>query len=661
MIGIQRAFLCCGCVGLMLAGTTSVQAQTAFPSAKSLKISEQDRQTITKKLGQLRKAITVLKSQKKMDRQLIADVDVFAKAAEWILRHGEFFRKNYARLTISALDTGLKRALELSEGKPSWTHRPGTSIRGYYSKVDGSVQPYALTLPKGVQPDSPNRWPLHVKLHGRGSTLNEVSFISRHEGKPLPKGQNWVQVDVFGRTNNAYRWSGETDIFEAMADLRRTVRVDNLRITLHGFSMGGAGAWHLGLHYPSKWSSVGPGAGFVDFYEYQNQKQKRPLHEHLTLGIYDAVDYVLNAANVPVCTYGGEKDKQLLASTRMVDEAKKLGVKIKLVIGKGAGHRFTPEGFKEFMAFHLEKSKQGRLPFPGLDSIRFTTRTLKYNQCEWLTIEEMLELYKPAVVEGGVDKNGVLRLKTKNVAVLQIARDIADTVEIDGTLLKLRDAAQGLLPGVYYEKGKRQWYAQTYNESKKFLQNPDLRKRHNLQGPIDDAFMQPFVCVRGTGTPWNEAQSDWANWTLKRFDREFDKWLRGKIPIVDDSAITDAHIASKNLILFGDPGSNSLIAKVLEKLPIQWTKKEIIVHGKSYDPATHGISLIYPNPLNPRRYVVINSGHTFHERDFRASNSWLFPRLGDIAVQKFKKSQKGGYEESVVWATIFNPSWKFAE
>eukprot|EP00913_Durusdinium_trenchii_P013429 g12610.t1 len=631
--------LCAAAVAIS-AWSGTAQAQTAFPSAKSLKISEKDRATITKKLTQLEKSVAQLKANKSIDRALIADVEIFAKAAEWILRHGEFFRKNYARLTINALNSGQNRAKELAEGKSPWTHRTGTSIRGYYSKVDGSVQPYALTLPAGVDPKSGARWPLHVKLHGRGSTLNEVSFIGRHEGKALPKGQNWVQLDVFGRVNNAYRFSGETDVFEAMADLNRTVRIDGKRITLHGFSMGGAGAWHLGLHYPSKWSSVGPGAGFVDFYKYQKQTKKRPPHQHAVLGIYDAIDYALNAYNVPVCTYGGELDKQLAASTEVVAAAKKQGVDIKLIIGKGAGHKFTPEGFRKFMDFHLAKSKQGRAPFPGRDSIRFTTKTLKYNECEWLTIEEMLELYKPAIVEGGIDKNGVLKLKTKNVAVLQIARDVADRIEIDGTLLRLRNEADGLLPGVYYEKGRNSWYALNYNDSKKFTENPDLRKRKNLQGPIDDAFMQPFVCVRGTGTAWSSPHTEWANWTLKRFDREFDKWLRGKITIVDDKSVTAEQIADKNLILFGDPGSNTMIAKVLEKLPVKWTKDAIEVGGKKYDPATHGISLIYPNPLNPRRYVVINSGHTFHERDFRASNSWLFPRLGDIAVQKFEKNPK---------------------
>lgn len=641
---------------LMTGVTLRCSAQTAFPAAKAVAISDSKRTAIETPLARLKKQIADLK-QTDVDTRLVADVEVYAKAADWILRHGEFFKPDYVKQTLRAIETGSSRAGELASGKSSWIRRTGTTIRGYYSQVDGSVQPYALTLPEGINPRSGDRWPLHVKLHGRAGTMNEVNFIHRHDGQPLPKEQTWVQLDVFGRTNNAYRWSGENDVFEAMADLNRSVRVDRRRITLWGFSMGGAGAWHLGLHYPSKWCSVGPGAGFVDFYQYQKQTTRRPNVEHSALHIYDAIDYSLNAFNVPVCTYGGENDAQLAASTQMVERAKKFGVDIKLIIGKGVGHKFTPAGYREFMDFHLEKSKQGRPQFPGRKEFRFVTHTLKYNRCESVTIEEMERMYEPAKVTGFVDKNGRLHLKTENVAALQIVRDVSDKVNIDGTILKLRAASDGLLPGVHFIKGAKAWYGLSYDESREFAANSDLRKRHNLQGPIDDAFMSSFVCVRGTGQPWSAGNAAWSSWTLQRFGREFDKWLRGRVPIVDDVDI-DPLKTNQNLVLFGDPGSNRVLAKIVDRLPIKWTRDAIEVNGKKYDPQQHGLSMIYPNPLNPTRYVVINSGHTFHEKHFLASNSWLFPRLGDIAVQKFQRTASGDYEETVEWAALFDMNWQ---
>jgi hypothetical protein len=208
---------------------------------------EKETQEIKAKTAQLQAAVAKLKNGEEDQRKirLIADVEVYAKAADWIVRHEEFYKPNYVADTLAALETGLKRADELAAGKPSWKDQPGKLIHGYYSQVDGSVQPYAVSVPDGVDPSASDRWPLHVVLHGRGATLNEVNFISRHDGKPLEEGQTWIQLDVFGRTNNAYRWAGEADVFEALNDVKRRYRIDDRRITLWGFSMGGrvVGTW----------------------------------------------------------------------------------------------------------------------------------------------------------------------------------------------------------------------------------------------------------------------------------------------------------------------------------------------------------------------------------------------------------------------------------
>ncbi len=131
--------------------------------------------------------------------------------------------------------------------------------------------------------------------------------------------------------------------------------------------------------------------------------------------------------------------------------------------------------------------------------------------------------------------------------------------------------------------------------------------------------------------------------------------------MINDTELTEEDISNKNLILFGDPSSNSVIAKVMPHLPITWENGKVTVAGKSYSTSEHGVSLIYPNPLNPRRYVVLNSGHTFHDADFRNSNSWLFPRLGDIAVQKFSLRADGSFDEEILWAENFNSGWRLPE
>src|SRR5262249_47958981 len=149
---------------------------------------------------------------------LIADAEVYHKAAVWVLKHDEFYQKDAADRALAVLDRGLLRASQLGRGESPWLATPGRSIaRGYRSAVDGSLQPYALTLPVDDGKDANKKWRLDVVLHGRTESLTEVLFLSQHDGdKAAPRELNHIQIDIYGRGNNAYRWAGETDVYEAV-------------------------------------------------------------------------------------------------------------------------------------------------------------------------------------------------------------------------------------------------------------------------------------------------------------------------------------------------------------------------------------------------------------------------------------------------------------
>ena len=65
----------------------------------------------------LQKQISELKQNPEIKRELLADVEVYAKAAEWILRHNEFYKPQYVKDTFQVLQTGLQRAKQLKTGK----------------------------------------------------------------------------------------------------------------------------------------------------------------------------------------------------------------------------------------------------------------------------------------------------------------------------------------------------------------------------------------------------------------------------------------------------------------------------------------------------------------------------------------------------------------
>ena len=160
--------------------------------------------------------------------------------------------------------------------------------------------------------------------------------------------------------------------------------------------------------------------------------------------------------------------------------------------------------------------------------------------------------------------------------------------------------------------------------------------------------------MQPTGRPNHPEAHERALAVADLFAKEYARWLRADVPFKDDVELTAEGIAGGHLVLFGDPSSTSVLAQVAGKLPIRWTDQKIVVGHKSYPAESHLLAMIYPNPLNPERYVVINSGHTFHEEQFRGTNAFLFPRLGDYAVLRFGP---GEAELEVVEAGFFDEEW----
>jgi hypothetical protein len=186
---------------------------------------------------------------------------------------------------------------------------------------------------------------------------------------------------------------------------------------------------------------------------------------------------------------------------------------------------------------------------------------------------------------------------------------------------------------------------------------PGLHKRHGLQGPVDDAFMDSFVFVAPTGNPLAPGVANWVASEQKHAIIEWRRQFRGEAQVRDDNQITDAEIASSNLVLWGDPGSNRILARIADRLPIHWTKDAVVVGGKSYSAATHALILIFPNPLNPERYVVLNSGFTFREYDY-LNNARQIPKLPDWAVVDTTVPPDGRFPGKIVNAGFFGENWQ---
>ena len=92
----------------------------------------------------------------------------------------------------------------MASGKPSWTTTK-KQIHAYYSAMDGSIQPYGITLPANYDPSKPTR--LYVWLHGRQNQTTESEFLTA-----FPKaGPGKVPREIGYRSMEVYQSASDPE------------------------------------------------------------------------------------------------------------------------------------------------------------------------------------------------------------------------------------------------------------------------------------------------------------------------------------------------------------------------------------------------------------------------------------------------------------------
>lgn len=614
------------------------------PKPKNVPLPDAAKAELESGLSALGKDIDALKSELKERPKLLAllpDVQIFHNAVRFAIEDDMFY-ENPKTKKIGEIDTakkllalGEERAKQLRAGSAPWTTQTGPVVRGYLSKLDGTAIPYGLNVPASFKEGDTAPRRLDFWFVGRDDNLSELKFIGgRLNGSSEFPLENGFVLHVYGRRCNAYKFAGEMDVLESLDHVRAHYPVDNDRISVRGFSMGGAATWHLATHYAGRWAAANPGAGFTDVRTYQGLDKKgvhTPWYEEKLWHLYDAVDYAINLTNTTLVAYSGAIDAQKAAADLMEKTLAAQDIKMTHIIGPDTGHKYEPKAKIEVAKLMDAAATKGRDPVPH--NIRFTTFTLKYNTMHWVTIDALEKHWERANVNAAIavgDKSGFV-VTTENVAAFTLSFekghfpfDKRMPVIVDTVLLYTPDPSADRSLSASFVKNNGKWEAAKLPES-------DMCKHHNLQGPIDDAFMNAFLMVRPTGTAFNEKIGKWTKTEMDYATAQWRKQFRGEAQTKNDSDVADADIAAHNLILWGDPSSNKILAKIADKLPIKWMAQNIEVGAKTFPADQFAPVLIYPNPLNPTKYVVINSGFTFAEFA-AASNAQQTPKLPDWAV-----------------------------
>ncbi len=663
-----------------------------------------------KRLGdEIAKLNEIGKSNPLIVREL-PNVEIFHKSADWAVRYGEIFDAKQIAIAKSHIAQGLERAAALAKGETPWNTATGLVARGYRSKIDGSVQPYGVLSPElWGQPIDQKRapFPLHFWCHGRGEKNTELPFIAgvqANKGEFTPEGA--IVCYLFGRYCCANKFAGESDLFEAKDDIAAHYPIDEQRLVIRGFSMGGAATWQFAFHFPGTWAAAAPGAGFAETEEffgrtlYAEGATPPPWWERQLWRWYDVTICARNVAGLPLVAYSGENDGQKQSADIMLRYALQEKHSFTHIIGPNVPHKYHPDAkpvIEKFIEVALARSGDNAASLfkhavqtvgPVPKSVSYTTYSLIYPTRAWVTINGMEKSWERADVDATVEKD-VITVMTKNISDLQLAPPIdlfSKEMDVKDPKLVIDGATFTVSPGtsvisgfgsraktadfqINLRKVGRQW---TQTDGSYLYDRATPKKRPGLCGPVDHAFMSKFLFVRPTGKPLNETIGKWTQSEMEHAIKSWRAVFRGDAPIKDDTAVTDDDIADSNLILWGDNSSNAVLKRIAADplpanaptvktagplLPILWGKNELNFKTYRLDPARYAPILIYPNPLNPARYVVLNSGHTFREFAL-LNNSDQTPKLPDWALVDISVPANSKWPGLVFDAGFFDESWK---
>lgn len=599
------------------------------------------------------------------EHALLPDALVHARAVELLLRGDELYSPDDLGHAHALLETARARLDALSRGETPWATRRGLVVRGYRSVIDDSIQPYGLVIPEDL--DLARHAPLYVWLHGRGDKTLELQFIREresHRGQISPAGA--IVLHPFGRYCNGFKSAGETDVFEALEHVEAHYAIDPDRVVLMGFSMGGAGAWHLGARHARLWAAVSPGAGFAETARYNRLDPAGypPDYEQRLWALHDAPGYVRNLFNIPVVAYSGEVDRQIQAARVMEEAYRANGRELVHIIGPGMGHQYHPDSLAEILRRVGEAVAAGRPRSP--QKVTLEAPTLRGTRYAWVEMRGLAEHWADSRIDAEAPVNGPIVLSTRNVTRLAIGPDVPGglapgrEVRVDGVVLKLPESP-GSAP-IELERahdkeatvGSGAWHVASRDPGAS--SGRGLLKESGLEGPIDDVFYGPFLVATPEASCRSPAVDAWARLELAHFRDRWRRLFRGDLREKPASAVTAEDLARYSVIVWGDAEANALLARALAGLPLEWSESALKLAGESFDPASHVPVLIYPNPLSPRRYLVLNSGVTFREEHDR-TNSQQNPKLPDWAILDITAPPDGRRAGEVKAAGFFDEQW----
>lgn len=497
----------------------------------------------------------------------------------------------------------IEQALTLSKkGVPVYRGVTGLQERAYLSAADGSVQPYWVNVPPGYT--RRKAWPMVIFLHGYDPAIDKVNaWLPSPDVLDLFARRGYLLVVPYGRRNTDFVGIGEVDTLTCLSECQRLFNIDPTRVYLAGVSMGGFGVYAVAMHYPDLFTAIAPACGRTDHYLWQHLDRRRVAgFKRLLIDADNPWDLIDNLRNLPTYLQQGQHDSLVNPehSRRMIKELEQRGFEARYdeIPDKDHWIYFEPDCYDRMLDWFDKYTKK---PLPKV--VTYTTFLPKYHRAYWVTIDRFSRFGRPARIRAEAKPGNLFHVQASNVATFTLtmkqglltAPGKPVTVRVNG-----KQAFSGVV-AVGHRVTVRLGDGLDESES-------TLRKSWWLCGPVKETYTGPFVIVYGTaGTD----AADKANLaSARRAAAEWQQYADGYPPVKADTALTPKELKERNLILYGDERTNSLVARMRDKLPFLLKDGTVRIGGHTYlyEKEGLGFMLCYPNPLAPDRLVVICAG-----------------------------------------------------
>ena len=547
---------------------------------------------------------------------------------------------------------------DMERRKPAFRDVIGRHLRGYRSRIDGQVQHYMVYAPKNY---SRTHRPIPLVVRVPYPTLPSRPFLeSWHVADSDIIGLFQTLADQYGfavlwangrnaRSTTSVGFPvGTTDIFEAIAAVQADYSIDDDRIYLTGDCQGGLEALGLAMRFPGRFAASGLTSPFFTRVE--------PGRERTSFNASDVVqsaasawddanspmNLVENIRNLPVAIFHEKQHKHspLAPSLEFVKRAAAAGIEVPLEVIDYESGTVCPirSPLAKCFEFFKGKSRQQR---PQVVTLR--TAELKYGVAYWLRLLEKDTSGEMAMIRGETRGGNRVSMTSSNVNRFEIL--LPPLGYRPGTELSVvlngNEVFRGIPTG-----GALQLPAQSGETS-----TAELRKTPGHEGPIVDAFGDGFLVVEGTIGSGAErrqitklARDLCANWKKAYFV---------DCPLKTDREITGSDIEEKNLVLFGTADTNAVVSRIAHRLPLSASSEGVCIAGRDFPGRNVGYALVYPNPLNPRRYVVVVGGNRPRSLVCPISYPWM-----DAIADYFVWNGESSSAAIILGAGHFDGSWR---